>query len=197
MTFLYDIGRVLLDFDFESSLAKLLPADCPDPHERLSHLLDRKDELESGAIPADEYIAWALDMLGSSATHDEFRHAWRHIFTPNQPMWDHVRRFAASGHKLVLFSNINGIHSPWIYDEFPDFHLFHGAVMSFETGFIKPQPQIYQHAIDTHGLDPSETLYIDDLPQNIEGGRAFGFHCHQYDLKNHSAFEKWLSSFPV
>ena len=39
MTFLYDIGRVLLDFKFESSLASLLPPACANPHERLSHLL--------------------------------------------------------------------------------------------------------------------------------------------------------------
>ena len=30
MTFLYDIGRVLLDFDFETSLTRLLPADGGD-----------------------------------------------------------------------------------------------------------------------------------------------------------------------
>jgi FMN phosphatase YigB (HAD superfamily) len=58
---------------------------------------------------------------------------------------------------------------------------------------IKPHPPIYQHAVDTHDLDPQSTLYIDDLPQNIATGREFGFHCHQYDLRNHAAFERWLA----
>jgi putative hydrolase of the HAD superfamily len=197
MTFLYDIGRVLLDFDFESSLDRLLPPDCTDPHERLSHLLDRKDEFESGAVNPDEYINWALGVLGSRATPDEFRHAWQHIFTPNAPMWKNVRKLSANGHRLILFSNTNAIHCPWVFDAYPEFSLFDGAVLSFEVGAIKPHPPIYQHALDVHDLDPATTLYIDDLPENIATGRDFGFHCHQYHLKDHAAFEKWLASFPV
>lgn len=197
MTFLYDIGRVLLDFDFESSLARLLPADCADPHERLGHLLDRKDEFESGAIDPDDYIRWALGVLGGHATPDEFRNAWQRIFTPNEPMWKTVRELSASGHRLILFSNTNAIHCPWVFEAYPEFSHFNGAVLSFEVGAIKPHPPIYQHAVDVHDLEPSATLYIDDLPENIATGREFGFHCHQYDLKDHSAFERWLSSFPI
>jgi putative hydrolase of the HAD superfamily len=197
MTFLYDIGRVLLDFDFESSLSRLFPAGTPDVHDRLQRMLERKDEFETGLIDVDTYTNWALETMGCDATPGEFHHAWRHIFTPNEPMWKCVRRFKDAGHRLILFSNINGIHVPWIYDEFPEFHLFDDAVMSFRTGFIKPDPEIYHHAIERHGLIPAETLYIDDLPQNIATGHDLGFHCFQYDQRDHAAFERWLASFPI
>jgi putative hydrolase of the HAD superfamily len=197
MTFLFDIGRVLLDFDFESSLSRLLPADCPNAHDRLSRLLERKDEFESGVIDPGTYVNWALGVLGSHATEEEFRHAWQRIFTPNEPMWRCVRQLAAQGHRLILFSNTNAIHCPWVFDEYPAFAHFQQAVLSFEVGAVKPQPPIYQHAMDVHDLDPAATLYIDDLPENIATGIAFGFHCHQYDLKNHAAFEKWLAGFPI
>ena len=197
MTFLFDIGRVLLDFDFESSLMRLLPPGVSDPRERLSRLLEYRDVFESGAIGPDDYTAWALGVLGSDATADEFRHAWRHIFTPNRPMWDCVRRLAADGHRLLLFSNTNSIHCPWVFEAYPEFSLFHGAVLSFETGFVKPQPEIYQHAVDTHGLVADSTLYIDDLAPNIATGRRFGFHCMQYDLHDHAAFEHWLAEFGI
>lgn len=194
MTLLFDIGRVLLDFDFETSISRLLPAGIPDASLRLNRLLERKDEFETGAIQKDSYISWALEVLGSTATPSEFEHAWRHIFTPNEPMWDCVRELAAAGHRLILFSNINSIHWPWLAGNFPEFILFHAAVASFETGFIKPQPEIYQYAIAAHGLDPAATLYIDDLPQNIATGRDLGFRCWQYDLKDHPAFEAWLAA---
>ena len=194
MNFLFDIGRVLLDFDFESSLARLLPEGLADPGERISRLLEKKDEFETGRIPVDTYVKWALEVLGSDATAAEFRHAWQQIFTPNEPMWDRVRQLVGDGHRLILFSNINGIHYPWIFENFPQFSLFHGAVLSFETGSIKPERAIYQYAIDRHGLIPAETLYIDDLPQNIATGRELGFCCWQYDLQDHAAFETWLAS---
>ena len=192
MTFLFDIGRVLLDFDFETSLAKLLPHDTPDTAERLARLIERKDEFEAGGIDANTYITWALEVLGSEAGVEDFQHAWRNIFTPNEPMWKIVRKLAAEGHRLILFSNINPIHCPWIFEEFPEFILFHGAVLSFETGFIKPNPAIYDHAIEKYALDPANTLYIDDLPPNIATGKSLGFPSWQYDLKDHGAFEVWL-----
>jgi len=197
MTFLFDIGRVLLDFDFESSLVRLLPPDCPDSEKRLERLLERKDEFETGKIDADIFTEWALGVLGSTATHDEFHYAWRHIFTPNEPMWRRVRQLAADGHHLILFSNIGSLHMPWIYGEFPELSLFQDAVTSFETGYLKPDPEIYKRAIERHSLVPSETFYIDDLPQNAATGRALGFRTWQYDLRDHHAFEVWLATYSI
>jgi glucose-1-phosphatase len=193
MTFLYDIGRVLLDFDFENSLKRLFPDGVDDPEARMARMIDRKDEFEAGRVDVETYVGWALATLGSLATPEEFSAAWRNIFTPNEPMWNRVRQLAADGHRLILFSNTNGIHCPWVFEEFPEFSLFPEAVLSYETGFIKPQPEIYQYAIDAHGLVPSETLYIDDLPPNIAAGREFGFRCFQYNLDDHAAFETWLT----
>jgi glucose-1-phosphatase len=193
MTFLFDLGRVLLDFDFEPSLARLLPAGIPDAEERIAKLLERKDEFEAGKIDVESYVNWALGVLQSHATPAEFCHAWQQIFTPNEPMWRCIRQLASDGHRLIIFSNINGIHHPWVFEKFPEFSLFHGAVLSHETGFIKPQPEIYQYAIERYGLIPEETPYIDDLPQNIAAGRELGFPCWQYDLRNHGGFERWLA----
>lgn len=190
--FLFDIGKVLLDFDFESSLKTLLPAGRPAPSAALSELLEKKDEFESGLISVGDYTNWAIGILGSSATHDRFHHAWRNIFTPNTPMWKTARKLHANGHRLILFSNTNAIHCPWIFEKYPEFSIFHGAILSFEVESIKPQPEIYRHAIDTYRLIPGKTLYIDDLPANIATGDRFGFRTHQYDLTNHPAFEHWL-----
>ena len=197
MNFLYDIGRVLLDFDFESSLSRLLPTNCQDPRARLEKLLRRKDEFEAGKIDPDAYIEWALGVIGSDASDDEFRAAWCNIFTPNEPMWECVRQLAARGHRLILFSNTNSIHCPWIFENYPEFSLFESAVLSHEVGAIKPQAEIYEHALGVHGLVPASTLYIDDLPENIAAGRAHGLHCWQYDLRDHASFEEWLGQFDL
>lgn len=193
MNFLFDIGRVLLDFDFETSLRRLLPADCPDPHEKLRRLLAKKDEFEAGRIPPDEYVSWALGVLESTASHEAFRSAWCDIFTPNLPMWHCVSALASQGHRLILFSNTNAIHCPWMFEEFEIFSKFHGGVLSFEVGEIKPYDAIYQHAIREWSLDPRDTLYIDDLPENIATGVRLGFRCHAYDAQRHENFLAWLS----
>ncbi len=191
--FLFDIGKVLLDFDFESSLSKFLPANHPNPTAALDKLLARKDEFEAGKVNTEDYTRWALETLDSDVSPETFHHAWCNIFTPNQPMWDAAKKLRAAGHRLILFSNTNALHCPWVFEAFPEFSLFHGAVLSYEVGAIKPQPEIYQHAIEKFSLTPENTLYIDDLPANIATGQEFGFQTHQYHLTNHAAFEHWLS----
>lgn len=52
--------------------------------------------------------------------------------------------------------------------------LFQGIVSSADVGDLKPSPKIYQHLLNTHQLDPKETVFIDDLPGNIEGAKAVG-----------------------
>ena len=166
-TFLIDIGRVLLNFDFESSLIKLIPEDIDNPKERVQCILEKKDALESGLIAPEHYANWALKILGSHATIEQFYHAWQQIFTVNEAMWRCVHQLANQKHSLILISNINAIHCPWIFSAYPEFSYFK--------------------------LDPKSTLYIDDMPQNIASGREAGFQCWQYDLNNHQAFENWLA----
>ena len=190
-TFLFDIGRVLLDFDFHASLIRLIPDHIPQPLQLIDKVLERKDALETGLIDPASYARWALNMLASDATEEQFYHAWRHIFTPNEPMWNRVREFEKH-HRLILISNINAIHCPWIFTAYPEFGCFKYKVLSYEVGILKPELGIYQHAIDSFQLDSASTIYIDDHAPNIDIGKKFGFQCWQYDLVNHRAFEQWL-----
>lgn len=194
MNVLYDIGRVLLDFDYDRLLAPLLPANPADARERLEKVLVLRDVFEAGALGEEEFIGLALEELGSEADADAFRAAWRGIFTPVPAMWETVERLAADGHRLILFSNINPIHTPWIFDHYPVFDRFLGAVLSFEALAMKPDPAIYRYAIGKYGLVPEETRYIDDMAPNIATGEALGMRCWRYDLHDHAGFETWLAA---
>jgi putative hydrolase of the HAD superfamily len=193
MTILFDIGNVLLRFDYKDALLALIPAHLSDPNERLKLLDEKRDDLESGRIGAEDFVTWSLQTLGSTAQAEDFVHAWRSIFTPIQETWDLAEKLKADGHRLILFSNINPIHCPWIYEAYPVFSLFDGAVMSFEIGCMKPLHEFYAKATELYQLDPRETIYIDDLPANIDAGKNIGFHCHLYDHRNHQALEDFLA----
>lgn len=190
--FLFDIGRVLLDFDFESSLSGLIPSTAKNPEDRIKHVLSKKDILEAGLVSPEYFARWALAVLESHITIAQFYHAWQQIFTVNEPMWQCVRRLACDGHRLILISNINAIHCPWIFDTYPDFSCFESTILSFNIGMLKPQPEIFQYAIDTYELPVESVIYVDDAPQNIITGRKFGFKCWQYDINQHQAFDAWL-----
>lgn len=194
MNVLFDIGNVILHIDFISSLKKVIPAHLEDVDERLDRIMLRKDEFEAGKIPIDEYFLWAVEQLEMEQQLDEFMHAWLDIFTPNLPMWRIIEQLHAEGHRLFLFSNVNNPHKDHILKNYPIFEKFSGGVFSYQTGHIKPEAAIYQRAIEQCQIIPEQTIYIDDLADNITAGKAAGLHSHQYRADEHEAFKTWLES---
>ena len=190
MTFLFDIGNVLLNLHFDRFHGAVLGSPAAALPEELASL---KDPYESGAIDDAEFLARCLDGLSSALSPAQFTAAWQNIFSPNQAMWAVVRELKASHHRLILFSNTNALHSAHFLEKFPIFRYFDAHHFSHQVGEMKPQLGFYQKAIDRFNLDPAETIYIDDLAENIETGRQFGFNCWQYDAQKHEAFRQWLA----
>jgi len=189
---LFDIGNVLVDVDFSRGLAPLVPAEAGDPGPRLRTLLDKINDLETGRVSPSEFIATASKDLFFSGSEEEFRKAWNSIFHPFRAMWPVVSFLKSLGIKLVLFSNTNSMHISWLLENYEVFEDFEGRVFSHEVGLRKPDPSIYQHAIEAFDLTPEETLYLDDLPENIATGHSMGLRCHQYSRERHHQFIDWL-----
>lgn len=189
-TILFDIGNVLLNLHFDRFHAVVLGSPVASLPDELTCL---KDPYESGAIDDAEFLARCLDGLSSLLTPRQFTAAWQDVFTPNEPMWAVVRELKNRQHRLILFSNTNGLHSAHFLAKYPDFQLFDAHHFSHEVGVMKPHPDFYRKAIERFRLDASETIYLDDLSENIATGRAFGFTCWQYEAKRHDACLRWLA----
>ena len=52
--------------------------------------------------------------------------------------------------------------------------LFEGIVISGEVGLRKPAPAIYKMGADAIGLPPSDCVFVDDLPFNLEPAAELG-----------------------
>ena len=84
-----------------------------------------------------------------------------------------IRDLKQAGYRLYVLSNMSR--------EFIDFlrqtdiyALFDGEVVSCEERVVKPEPRIYEILLDRYGLDPAETLFIDDRRSNLEAAAGFG-----------------------
>lgn len=82
-----------------------------------------------------------------------------------------VRALRARGLRLGVLSNSWGNH----YD--PDLlALFDMAVISSEVGLRKPQPEIYELALERLGLPAPEVVLVDDGEPNLEAAALLGIH---------------------
>jgi putative hydrolase of the HAD superfamily len=50
------------------------------------------------------------------------------------------------------------------------------------TGVLKPDPRAYETAVETLGVEPAATLFIDDQPFNIEGAQSVGLQTVWFDV---------------
>ncbi len=53
---------------------------------------------------------------------------------------------------------------------------FHHRTFSCDLRIAKPAPEIFEHSIAALGVAPSETLFLDDRPENIRAAEALGLH---------------------
>lgn len=186
--YLFDIGNVLVHFDFGQAAQKFARQSAATADEILTLLSPFKDDLESGRMSDDDFITQSIALIGFRGTREEFTRIWGDIFKENTPMLQLVQQLAGTC-PLYLFSNTSGLHKDWLFAQFKIFSLFDGGIYSYEAGCAKPHEQIYHEAIRRFNLAPAQTIYIDDLSVNIATGQRLGFVCHHYDAQEHEKLE--------
>ncbi|USD67218.1 HAD family phosphatase [Vibrio sp. SCSIO 43136] len=93
---------------------------------------------------------------------------------------DLLRRLKAADYATyALTDNVHEIvaHLKQRYDFWP---LFDGAIVSAELGLLKPQAEIYRALLEQYQLDPAQTIFLDDMPYNVEGAKACGIAAIQF-----------------
>ncbi len=183
--FLFDIGNVILKFDFEAAHRQLLPIECRASSESLHALQRAQAELESGRLDDENFISRAMEITGFSGSPAEFTRIWCEIFEPNTAVCDLVAQLASRGHRLFLLSNTSGLHAEYFEREYPVFDCFQDAVYSHTAKSLKPDRKIFEEAVRQFDLDPGATVYIDDRDENVAAGRRLGLHAILYDYDRH------------
>lgn len=79
----------------------------------------------------------------------------------------------------ALTDNVREIMS-YLKLKYDFWNLFKGIVVSAEVGYLKPSPEIYQKLINGYDINPSESVFIDDLLTNVQGAQSQGLHGIQF-----------------
>jgi putative hydrolase of the HAD superfamily len=183
--FLFDIGNVLVRFDFARAARIVAPlCDAADADDVLRRIDGVKYGYEDGQVSRADFLRKAFDAAGYRGSEAQFIAAWQAIFSENEPMTALVRSLRGK-FPLYLLSNTNDMHVEGLFRDFPVFSQFAGATFSHEAKASKPHRPIYEIACRTHGLDPRATFFIDDLAANIATARDIGFHAHHYHHDRH------------
>ena len=178
-TIIFDIGNVLIDFDWDGFMLR----EFPDADENLIAKLDedvwqggRWDRLDAGDDPQDVIN----NIVNYDPAHEkELRKIFADVGDTLRkraatPSW--LKELKSRGYKLLYLSN----YSRYVMNLNPDvldfLPLLDGGIFSCDVKLIKPDPKIYEALAKKYDLVPSECVFIDDLEKNIKGAKDFGFH---------------------
>lgn len=192
--FIFDIGNVLLPFDFSVALRRLQQKSNVDSVAQMMEPV--KFAYESGQISCAEFLAQMREVLQYNGTDAELIAAWEDIFTENAAMSDLVRELH-SDYPLYLLSNTGDLHMDHVFKTYPVFGLFKDAVYSYRVKCFKPDRRIFEIALEQFGVNACETVFIDDLQPNVDMALELGLRAIRYDFLRHEDLLETLEAMGV
>ncbi len=98
-------------------------------------------------------------------------------------------------YKLAILSNHSKEWASYMRQKFDLFKSFDPLIFSCDVGFRKPDPQIYEMALEKLKCDPEECIFIDDKKRNTDAGEKLGIKGIVFE--NSAKLEKELSRLGV
>ncbi len=182
-TVISDLGKVILYFDnhiFFRKLAEYCPYSARDIAARVHGHRDMIRAFDTGKLEADDFYRDVTRTLEADIGQEAFFRIYCDIFSLNPPVLDLLRRLKA-GYKMILLSNTDVKRFHFIKKKFPEILFFDDYILSYEVGCLKPDPRIYKEALAKADVLAEESVFLDDLPENIEGARAVGMNAILYE----------------
>lgn len=179
---IFDVGRVLFDWDLRHLFAKLI-ADRDEREWFVTHVVtpewhfqhdagrpladmlpERKAEFPEHAVLIDAYAARFNETIPG----------------PVPGSLELVERLDAAG--VPLFAITNFGHEFWagFRPTQPVFDRFRDIVVSGTEKLAKPDPAIFTLAIERFGIDPAGALFVDDVAANVASAESVGIAGHRF-----------------
>ena len=171
---IFDIGNVLLLFDYMKAASRLVEKNrlnTPPDRARITALCH---EFELGHTTRAQFLSSVRPEFGDTGSEEDFVAIWEDIFEENLPMVALARNLAQK-FPVFLISNVGEIHHQFILRKFPFFSIFRDGIYSYRAGLMKPDPAVFELAKSQFRVNPSTTLYFDDILENCEAAGKAGF----------------------
>jgi len=140
-------------------------------------------DLEKGLITPAEFRDGLRAVSGLKLTDDQIDSAWNSMIIAFPKSRFDLMKQLKNNYNVFLLSNTNEIH----YQYFNQYvvknmgancleEFFTKCFYSHQMKMRKPDQEIFIKMLDTLKIDPSETIYFDDIEENILAARELGIH---------------------
>lgn len=181
-TVIFDLGGVIVPFDFHRAYAKLKEL-CglePDAIRARIGAAGIVPAFESGQMESRDFVERLTACLNLDMSFEEFRELWFSIFDPHTLIPESLLLDLKRNYRLVLLSNTNELHFDMLAERYRLLEHFDHWVLSYKVGAMKPSPTIYAEAVKHAHCEPGECFFTDDVAVYVEGARQAGIQAEQF-----------------
>ena len=174
-TIIFDLGHVVIDFDWKPALQKVMTACDASPDEIYAYFTDPANDrlFVEGKISAGDFYEQIQAALGLRLSFEAFRAVYADIFYP-MPDVEAIIKKLEKKYTLGVLSNTNEIHFPYVMEKFPVLNYFDSFILSYEEKTQKPHYEIYARALEVLQSPPNKTVFIDDIQENVIAASQIG-----------------------
>lgn len=165
----FDLGNVLFHWDpvtviesvFDKPTAQLIKKSVLTSHD-LWHKMDQ------GLVTLSEAIPQFARMTGLNEKQiRKLMDAFMGSLTIKSDTLDLIVKLHQKGYPLYVLSNMSAEFWEYLFHKHDFWQLFTGITISAHVKLIKPDPKIYTQMLAVHDLKAENTLFIDDLQENV------------------------------
>jgi glucose-1-phosphatase len=181
-TLIFDMGKVIIPFDFERGY-QAIAADCGLPPAEIRARLGATDlvvRLETGLIEPEDFVAEVSALVNFPGSYRDFCAHWTAIFFPDTLIPESLITSLKGRYRLLVLSNTNAIHIEMVRERYPILSHFDHLVLSHEVKAMKPDPLIYAAALAEAQAEPAECFFTDDIADYVAGARRAGIDAEQF-----------------
>ena len=192
-----DLGGVLVRTEFQAPrqhLAERLGLE----YENVVKLVfegETSEQASLGRISEEEHWAAVMRRLRLPLSDaDAVRNEFFAGDVVDRELLDHLRDLHET-YKVGLISNAWSGLRPWIVKQkFDD--VFDAMIISAEVGLMKPDPRIFELALEKLGVTAPESIFLDDFKAHVDGAREIGIHAIQFGAHDQAIdeLEKMLAA---
>ena len=188
---IFDLGGVLLNLDYQLTFDLFAELGLTDVFSKQKQT-KLFDELEEGLIDQETFLDAFIQASDRdiSAKKPDILNAWNAILLDFPAERLTLLQQVKKNYKTYLYSNTNAIHMERFHEKLilenkvQNLDSFFDQVyFSHDLQIRKPKPEGFLKILDNHRLVASETLFIDDSIQHIQGAKKAGLHAEWLDLE--------------
>ncbi|MDR2009367.1 MAG: HAD family phosphatase [Bacteroidales bacterium] len=198
--FIFDLGNVILNIDIK--LCEIAFSQYGLKNFSVLYSLAAQteifDRLETGMISAEEFYNEFREITKTDLSDKIIKDCWNTLIVDFPPERIELLQKLKNKFRTFVLSNTNAIH----YDYYTGMlqtqfridgleALTEKAYFSHKVGMKKPYPDIYKFVIDDAGINPAETLFIDDNYENIYAAEMLGIETIWLKDNNLTELEIW------